>query len=73
MPTYADYAAAKERTERRALQDRAMRREQALLDGLSQNLYHKHDRPHFAVVGEGSRSANDAYQRGYALIDWGKG
>lgn len=31
----------------------------------------KYERPHFAVVGEGSREATSAYAAGYERINWG--
>jgi len=37
----------------------------------AQDNHSKFERPHFAVLGEGSKSANENYQQGYALIDWG--
>lgn len=30
----------------------------------------KSDRPHFAVIGEGTARAYENFQRGFALIDW---
>lgn len=36
----------------------------------AQDITPKYHRPHFAVVGEGSKSANEAFRRGYGLIDW---
>lgn len=39
-------------------------------DRAAQDLTPKYARPHFAVVGEGSKTANRAYQDNYALIDW---
>ena len=37
----------------------------------AQDNHSKFDRPFFVVLGEGSKSANENYQQGYALIDWG--
>jgi len=32
----------------------------------------KFERPHFAVVGEGTKRANNNYRTNYDLIDWTK-
>ncbi len=39
-------------------------------DLAAQDTTPKYHRSHFAVVGEGSKSANEAYAQNYALIDW---
>lgn len=36
----------------------------------AQDTHMKYERAHFAVVGEGSRSANDNYRAGFAAIRW---
>lgn len=36
----------------------------------AQDHHMKYERASFAVVGEGTRSTNERYQWGYALIDW---
>ena len=32
----------------------------------------KYERPSFAVVGEGTKSAREKYEAGYAAIDWSR-
>jgi len=39
-------------------------------DLAAQDITPKSHRPSFSVVGEGSKSANRAYQEGYAAINW---
>ena len=41
-------------------------------DLAAQDLTPKYGRPHFAVVGEGSKSANSNYAKNYDCIDWSK-
>ena len=36
----------------------------------AQDNHAKYERPHFAVVGEGTKSARENFERGYDLIDW---
>lgn len=72
MPTYAEHAAAAERTMRRAAADTALRARHAQFDLQAQDQRHKHDRFKFAVVGEGSRSAQDNFRAGYARIFGGR-
>jgi hypothetical protein len=38
----------------------------------AQDLHHKYERPHFSVVGEGTREANARYRANYEQIDWSK-
>ena len=58
--------------ERRRAHDKALREFTATMDVAAQDMRHKHDRAHFCVVGEGSRSAQDKYLIGYAAVDWHK-
>jgi len=58
--------------ERKAATDAVMAERHAGFDLAAQDNTAKFERPSFSVVGEGSRSANDNYRRGYALIDWSK-
>ena len=58
--------------ERRRAHDKALREFTATMDVAAQDLRHKHDRFHFAVVGEGSRTAQERYSAGYEAIDWSR-
>ena len=55
---------------RRAATDAQLAERHAGFDLAAQDLTPKYHRPKFAVVGEGSKSANDNYQANYDLIDW---
>lgn len=55
----------------RAVQDAALAARHAGFDRAAQDHTMKYERPQFAVVGEGTRDAQDRYRRNYALIDWG--
>jgi hypothetical protein len=68
MATYAENAAKAELRDRRAAQDVALRERHARWDVQAQDKRHKYERPHFAVLGEGSRSANENYLRNYDRI-----
>ena len=70
MPTYAEHAHRREIAERRRVQDQRDAARHAAFDLMAQDHTMKYERPHFAVVGEGTRSAREAYDRGYAQIDW---
>lgn len=70
MATYAENAARRERDDRRRKQDARDAIVQRGLDTAAQDLHHKWERGHFAVVGEGSASSIDNYLRGYDTIDW---
>lgn len=72
MPTYAKYAADDTRTARRAAQDSVLRERHAAFDLQAQDRPAKFERFRFAVVGEGSRDANDNYRRGYDAVDWSR-
>jgi len=70
VPTYAENAHRREVVAARAAQDRRDAIRHAGFDLEAQDHTQKYERPHFAVVGEGTRSAREAYDRGYAQIDW---
>ena len=54
----------------RRAQDRIMAERHHQWDVSAQDNHAKSERAHFAVVGEGTRSALDAYRVNYSLIDW---
>ena len=56
--------------EQRAVQDKAMAAQHRDFDLAAQDNTPKYHRSHFAVVGEGTRSARENYEAGYAAIDW---
>ena len=56
----------------RAADDAKLSERHAGFDLAAQDNTAKFERPSFAVVGEGTASANDNYRRGYSLIDWSK-
>ena len=56
--------------EQRATSDTIMEERHRGFDLSAQDTHQKHERSHFAVVGEGTRSANEAYRRGYEQINW---
>ena len=56
--------------EQRAHSDTAMAEQHAMFDAQAQDVHQKYERPHFAVVGEGTQSAQEAYRRGYEQINW---
>ena len=56
----------------RAVEDTVLSERHAGFDLSAQDNHSKFERPHFAVLGEGTKSANENYRQGYALIDWSK-
>ena len=56
--------------EQRAAQNVMMSERHRCFDLQAQDKTPKSARYHWAVVGEGSQSANTNYARGYAQIDW---
>ena len=54
----------------RSVQDRLLAERHRQWDLQAQDRTAKFERPRFAVVGEGSRSAQEAYRKNYGLIDW---
>ena len=58
--------------ERRTATDSVLAERHAGFDLAAQDITPKSHRPSFSVVGEGSKTANQAYQEGYASIDWSK-
>lgn len=68
MRDYHHYQARRERDEQRAVQDQrdASRHREFSLS--AQDQHHKFERAHFAVVGEGSQTAQENYRRGYDRI-----
>ena len=59
-----------ERKAQRAVQDVALAEMRHEFDSSAKDNHAKYERCHWAVVGEGSQSANANYARGYAKIDW---
>ena len=57
---------------RRAATDQALAERHAGFDLAAQDITPKYHRPSFSVVGEGSKTANAAYQKGYEAINWMK-
>jgi hypothetical protein len=55
----------------RRTQDTLMASQHREWDLSAQDNHAKSERPHFAVVGEGSPTAQEAYRAHYGLIDWG--
>ena len=70
MRDYRHYENLRERAQRRAAQDRRDDARHAMFDLQAQDKTAKFERPQFAVVGEGSKSANENYRRGYESINW---
>ena len=68
MPTYAENAHRREVAQRRQMADAIEGQRHRMFDAQAQDKHHKHDRPQFAVVGEGSRTAQENYARGYDRI-----
>lgn len=54
----------------RAVQDAVMAERHRGFDLKAKDNTMKYERPKFVVVGEGTKSANAAYQSGYAKINW---
>ena len=65
MPTYADFAADRDRAARRAQQDRLMAERHRAFDLSAQDRHMKYERPQFVVV-----TASEAYREGYEAIRW---
>ena len=57
---------------RKADTDAVIAERHAGFDLAAQDITPKYHRPHFAVVGEGSKTANTAYAENYDKIDWSK-
>ena len=55
---------------RRAATDSQLAERHAGFDLAAQDRTPKYHRPHFAVVGEGTKSANRNYRANYGLINW---
>ena len=72
MATYAEHAAIRERAARKAAQDRHHDALHARFDATAGEIRMKYERAHFAVVGEGTRSANENYRHGYDAIFGGR-
>lgn len=70
MPTWAEHYAQADLKANRAAQDIVRRERHARWDLQAQDRTPKSARPHFAVVGEGSRASQEAYRRGYDAIVW---
>ena len=56
----------------RAVQDAVMAERHAGFDLSAKDNHMKYERPQFAVVGEGTKKAQDLYRQGYARTDWSK-
>ena len=56
----------------RAIQNAALAERHRGFDLAAKDKTPKSARPHWAVVGEGSKSSQEAYRRNYDLIDWEK-
>ena len=63
---------ARKKKQRTSASDAVMAERHRGFDLSAQDNHMKYERPSFSVVGEGSKSANEKYQRGYALIDWSR-
>jgi erythromycin esterase-like protein len=68
MPTYAETAHRREIASRRRVQDARDAARHRAFDLQAQDRTAKFERPRFAVVGEGSHSAQEAYRQNYARI-----
>lgn len=68
MPTYADNAHRREIATRRHRQDALDYQRHRMFDLQAQDLRHKYERPQFAVVGEGSRTAQENYRLNYEKV-----
>jgi hypothetical protein len=68
MPTYAENAHKREIASRRRVQDARDAVQHRAFDLQAQDKTPKSARPHWAVVGEGSRTANENYLKNYARI-----
>lgn len=68
MPTYAENAHRREVAARRQRQDALDDQRHRTFDLQAQDRRHKFERPVFAVVGEGSRTAQENYRTNYSRI-----
>ncbi len=68
MATWAQHYAQADLKANRAAQDIVLRERHRAFDLQAQDRTPKSDRPHFAVVGEGSRAAQDRYRHNYDRI-----
>lgn len=68
MPTYAENARRREIAQRRRAQDANDAARHRMFDLQAQDKTAKFERPQFAVVGEGSRTAQENYMIGYTRI-----
>lgn len=68
MATYAQNAAVRERAARNAAQDRFLDAQHARFDATAGEVRAKWERYSFAVVGEGSKTSQDAYRAGWERI-----
>ena len=68
MPTYAENAHQREIAQRRQAQDARDAVRHREFDLQAQDKTAKFERPKFAIVGEGSKSANENYLAGYERI-----
>lgn len=62
----------RKKSERVATSDATMNERHRGFDLAAQDTTPKYARPHFVVVGEGSKTANTAYAENYDKIDWTK-
>ena len=56
----------------RRIQDIRMAQQRHEWDLSAKDNHSKSERFHFAVVGEGSHTCQEAYRANYGLIDWSK-
>ena len=68
MATYAEHAAARERETQRASMDRRLAARHAYFDAAAGEVRMKYERAHFAVVGEGTRTAQENYRDGWDRV-----
>lgn len=68
MATYAENAHRREVAQRRRAQDARDAARHRAFDRQAQDTTAKFERPHFAVVGEGSHSAQENYRMNYERI-----
>lgn len=65
MPTYEQYRYQRELKEKRQMQDAVTAKRHREWNLSAQDKHAKYERAHFAVVGEGTLTAQDAYRRGW--------
>jgi hypothetical protein len=68
MPTWAQSKRNEERTLRRKAQDAHLVERHRNFDLSAQDNHMKYERAHFAVVGEGTRTAQENYRAGWERI-----